>query len=121
MPERTLGDVLTCISAPRWHLLSWVLDWPTLQDRCSGLLKDPESRLPGGIKRELKYLVIDYTQFEEWSSEEEILFNNGESQSHTFLVWTILDILGAVSGPKSETTNFLVKYKLKREQTASQK
>ena len=78
MPERTLGDVLTCISAPRWHLLSWVLDWPTLQDRCSGLLKDPESRLPGGIKRELKYLVIDYTQFEEWSSEEEILFNNGE-------------------------------------------
>ena len=79
MPERTLGDVLTCISAPRWHLLSWVLDWPTLQDRCSGLLKDPESRLPGGIKRELKYLVIDYTQFEEWSSEEEILFNNGES------------------------------------------
>ena len=79
MSERTLGDVLTCISAPRWHLLSWVLDWPTLQDRCSGLLKDPESRLPGGIKRELKYLVIDYTQFEEWSSEEEILFNNGES------------------------------------------
>ena len=52
-------------------------------------------------KRELKYLVIDYTQFEEWSSEEEILFNNGESPvPHIFLVWTVLKSLGAVPGPK---------------------
>ena len=77
LSERTLGDVLTCISCPRWHLLSWVLDWPTLSDRCSALLKDPEIRIPGGIKKELKYLVIDYTQFEEWSSDEEIIASSG--------------------------------------------
>lgn len=77
LSERTLGDVLTCISCPRWHHLSWVLDWPALQDRCSALLKDPEMRIPGGIKRELKYLVIDYTQFEEWSSDEEVMAQSG--------------------------------------------
>ena len=72
--ERTVCDLLTAISCSRWHLLSWVLDWPTLQDRCSDLLKNPEIRHPN---RELKYLVIDYTQFDEWSSDEEVIASTG--------------------------------------------
>ncbi len=32
------------------------------------LLRDPTSKLP---KEELKHLVIDYTQFDGWSSDEE--------------------------------------------------
>ena len=79
LPAAITDDLLIVISAPRWHLLSWVLDWPSLADRCSALLKDPEIRIPGGIKKEgLKYLVIDYTQFEEWSSDEEIIASSGQ-------------------------------------------
>ena len=36
--------------------------------------RDPNIRRP---TKELKYLVIDYTQFDEWSSEEEVTFNTG--------------------------------------------
>ncbi len=32
------------------------------------MLRDPTSKRP---KEELKHLVIDYTQFDEWSSDEE--------------------------------------------------
>lgn len=71
---RLVDDLLMMINAPRWHLLSWVLDWPQLDEQCCALLRNPELKRP---TKELKYLVIDYTQFDEWSSEEEITANTG--------------------------------------------
>ena len=67
-------DLLIVISAPRWHLLSWVMDWPELERTCLKLLNNPELRLPS---EELKYLNIDYTQFDEWSSDEEVTIYTG--------------------------------------------
>ena len=67
--QRLVDDLLIMINAPRWHLLSWVLDWPQLEEQCLALLQNPDIKRP---TKELKYLVIDYTQFDEWSSEEEV-------------------------------------------------
>ena len=58
----------------RWHLLSWVMDWTELHQKCIKLLEDPRLRVPND---ELKYLNIDYTQFDEWSSDEEINIYTG--------------------------------------------
>ncbi len=69
VPEDLLKDLLVAINVPRWHLLSWSLNWPVLEERCLNLLKDPRLRRPND---QLKHLVIDYTQFEEWSSDEEL-------------------------------------------------
>ena len=73
-------DLLIVISAPRfvlrlisefselqfllarWHLLSWVMDWPELEKTCLKLLDQPDLRVPS---EDLKYLNIDYTQFDE--------------------------------------------------------
>ena len=94
---KLMDDLLIIIDGPRWHLLTWVLDWPKLEEQCQALLRynllnknqntkqfeiliehfffrDPNIRRP---TKELKYLVIDYTQFDEWSSEEEVTFNTG--------------------------------------------
>ena len=68
LPPQMKSDLLIALSSTRWHMLSWVLDWPILEERCKRLIDDPEMRFP---RQELKYLVIDYTQFEEWSSDEE--------------------------------------------------
>ena len=73
--ERLVDDLLMMINAPRWHLLSWVLDWPQLEEQCQALLQNQDIRRP---VKELKYLVIDYTQFDDWSSEEEITTNTGK-------------------------------------------
>ena len=67
---RTVADLLICINSPRWHLLSWVMDWPSLEQKCKELLENPDIRKQDS---ELKYLVIDYTQFDDWSSEEDML------------------------------------------------
>ena len=50
------------------------MDWPTLEQKCKLLLANPDIRKQD---TELKYLVIDYTQFDEWSSEEELLAQSG--------------------------------------------
>ncbi len=39
-----------------------------MKERCLRLLQSPSTR---AAQQELKYLVIDYTQFDEWSSDEE--------------------------------------------------
>jgi hypothetical protein len=74
LPKQIVSDLLVVIESPRWHLLSWVLDWHTLEERCLSLKANPELKNPG---QELKYLVIDYTQFDEWSSDEEITASAG--------------------------------------------
>ena len=71
---RLVEDLLMMINAPRWHLLSWVLDWPQLEEQCQALLRNPDIKRP---TKELKYLVIDYTQFDDWTSEEEITATTG--------------------------------------------
>jgi hypothetical protein len=35
---------LIYLSAPRWHLLSWVMAWSELELTCTNLLKDPTLR-----------------------------------------------------------------------------
>ena len=79
LPKQLVADLLVVMESPRWHLLSWVLDWPTLEERCSNLKVNPELKNPG---RELKYLVIDYTQFDEWSSDEEVNASSGVEKGY---------------------------------------
>jgi len=67
-------DLLIVIAAPRWHLLSWVMDWSELQSTCAKLLANPSIR---EYNQELKFLNIDYTQFDEWSSDEEVTIFTG--------------------------------------------
>ena len=50
------------------------MDWKELHQKCIKLLEDPSLRVPHD---ELKYLNIDYTQFDEWSSDEEITIFTG--------------------------------------------
>ena len=50
------------------------MDWTELYQKCIKLLEDPRLRVPND---ELKYLNIDYTQFDEWSSDEEINIYTG--------------------------------------------
>ena len=54
--------------------MSWVMDWKELHAKCIQLLENPSLRIPN---EELKYLNIDYTQFDEWSSDEEITIFTG--------------------------------------------
>jgi len=67
VPTKLISDLLIVVNSPRWHLLSWVHPWKVLQERCQHMLKSPLNR----GSQELKYLVIDYTQFDDWSSDEE--------------------------------------------------
>ncbi len=90
---RLVDDLLTMINGPRWHLLSWVLDWPQLDEQCKALLRNPDMKRP---TKELKYLVIDYTQFDEWSSEEEITATTGIEKG--FESW----VTGHDSDPEEE-------------------
>ena len=54
--------------------MSWLFDWATLSERCQALLGNPKIK---SISDELKYLVIDYTQFDEWSSDDDLEINTG--------------------------------------------
>ncbi|XP_023327590.1 uncharacterized protein LOC111700783 [Eurytemora carolleeae] len=55
-------------------MLSWVMSWSKLEQSCLNLLKDPTLREP---IEDLKYLNIDYTQFNGWSSDEEVTIYTG--------------------------------------------
>ena len=74
LSRQLTDDLLILISAPRWHMLSWVMAWPELHTKCADLLKDPTLRDP---IEDLKYLNIDYTQFNGWSSDEEVTIFTG--------------------------------------------
>jgi len=63
-----VSDLVIAINAPRWQLLSWVYDWDTLKEQCRKLMENPTCKVAND---KLEYLVIDYTQFDEWSSDEE--------------------------------------------------
>jgi len=74
LSKEITDDLLIVIAAPRWHLLSWVMDWSDLESTCTKLLANPSIREPS---EELKFLNIDYTQFDEWSSDEEVTIYTG--------------------------------------------
>jgi len=74
LPATLTDDLLIVISAPRWHMLTWVMAWPDLLKACNNLLKNPKLREP---TEDLKYLNIDYTQFNGWSSDEEVTIYTG--------------------------------------------
>eukprot|EP00092_Neocalanus_flemingeri_P016179 GFUD01017511.1.p1 GENE.GFUD01017511.1~~GFUD01017511.1.p1 ORF type:complete len:1648 (+),score=501.50 GFUD01017511.1:169-5112(+) len=74
LSKEITDDLLIVIAAPRWHLLSWVMDWSDLEGTCAKLLANPSIREPS---EELKFLNIDYTQFDEWSSDEEVTIYTG--------------------------------------------
>ena len=87
LPKQLVADLLVVMESPRWHLLSWVLDWPMLEERCLSLKANPELKNPGS---ELKYLVIDYTQFDDWSSDEEVNISSGIEKGYER--WDVADV-----------------------------
>lgn len=62
-------DLAVVLSSPRYHMLSWVLDWKELNALCERYLENAEEMR--NTNKELKYLNIDYSQFKDWPSEEE--------------------------------------------------
>lgn len=64
-----LPDLIVVLSCPRWHLLSWVADRETLETRMRKILDDPGVR----TCRELKYLSVDYSQFDRATSDDDDL------------------------------------------------
>nr|NP_001259620.1 uncharacterized protein Dmel_CG9902, isoform B [Drosophila melanogaster]NP_573133.2 uncharacterized protein Dmel_CG9902, isoform A [Drosophila melanogaster]AAF48620.1 uncharacterized protein Dmel_CG9902, isoform A [Drosophila melanogaster]AGB95462.1 uncharacterized protein Dmel_CG9902, isoform B [Drosophila melanogaster] len=69
LPSNMTKDLLTVVFQPRHKQYSWALDWQTLDERCSALLKSQD------LKRkfvslnmaescdDLKYLQIDYAKY----------------------------------------------------------
>lgn len=62
-------DLAVVLSSPRYHMLSWVLDWNELNNLCERYLENAEEMR--NTNKELKYLNIDYSQFKDWPSEDE--------------------------------------------------
>ena len=62
-------DLAVVLSSPRYHMLSWVLDWKELNTLCERYLENAEEMR--NTNKELKYLNIDYSQFKNWPSEDE--------------------------------------------------
>lgn len=63
-------DLAVVLSSPRYHMLSWVLDWKELNTLCERYLENAEEMR--NTNKELKYLNIDYSQFKDWPSEDEL-------------------------------------------------
>jgi len=94
LPPTLTDDLLTIISAPRWHMLSWVMSWRELHKACTDLLENPTLREP---IEDLKYLNIDYTQFNGWSSDEEVTIFTGIEKGYETWLLNGPDNEGAVS------------------------
>ncbi|KAK2589097.1 hypothetical protein KPH14_001924 [Odynerus spinipes] len=62
-------DLSVVLSSPRYHMLSWVLDWKELNNLCERYLENAEEMR--NTNKELKYLNIDYSQFKDWPSEDD--------------------------------------------------
>lgn len=62
-------DLAVVLSSPRYHMLSWVLDWKELNSLCERYLENAEEMR--NTNKELKYLNIDYSQFKDWPSEDD--------------------------------------------------
>ncbi|XP_077278451.1 uncharacterized protein LOC143906317 isoform X1 [Temnothorax americanus] len=62
-------DLAVVLSSPRYHMLSWVLDWKELKNLCERYLENEEEMR--NTNKELKYLNIDYSQFKDWPSEDD--------------------------------------------------
>ena len=62
-------DLAVVLSSPRYHMLSWVLEWKELNSLCERYLENAEEMK--NTNKELKYLNIDYSQFKDWPSEDE--------------------------------------------------
>lgn len=62
-------DLAVVLSSPRYHMLSWVLDWKELKNLCERYLENAEEMR--NTNKELKYLNIDYSQFKDWPSEDD--------------------------------------------------
>ena len=54
--EEYLPDLLVVLNSPRWHMLSWVLNWKVLEERCKYLLNNPKTKQV--FAEDLKHLVI---------------------------------------------------------------
>ncbi|KAF4533507.1 hypothetical protein B566_EDAN000992, partial [Ephemera danica] len=61
-------DLAVIISSPRWHILSWVLEWYELEPLCKKYLADPEGTRY--VIKELKHVEVDYELFKHLPSVE---------------------------------------------------
>lgn len=62
-------DLAVVLSNPRYHVLSWILEWSDLSNLCEKYLVNSEGMR--NLNKELKYLNIDYTQFKNLPSVTE--------------------------------------------------
>ncbi|XP_046406696.1 uncharacterized protein LOC124171566 isoform X2 [Ischnura elegans] len=63
LTSQLCDDLAVVLSGPRWHMLSWMLDWSHLSSLCERYLKDRDGMR--NVTKELKYLNIDYSQFKD--------------------------------------------------------
>ncbi|XP_045102614.1 mucin-17-like isoform X1 [Portunus trituberculatus] len=76
-------DLAVVLSSPRWQVLSWVLDWGELSKICGQYIKDADSAK--NMTKELKYLNIDYSQFQNMPSAEITEFTGIEKGYEHFI------------------------------------
>ncbi|KAK8389574.1 hypothetical protein O3P69_008937 [Scylla paramamosain] len=76
-------DLAVVLSSPRWQVLSWMLDWGELSKICGQYIKDADSAK--NMTKELKYLNIDYSQFQNMPSAEITEFTGIEKGYEHFI------------------------------------
>ncbi|XP_066996020.2 serine-rich adhesin for platelets [Anabrus simplex] len=68
LTQQLCDDLAVVLSGPRFHRLSWCMEWSALRAMCEKCLYDNE-----GVRnatKELKYLNIDYNLFKDWKGDE---------------------------------------------------
>jgi hypothetical protein len=50
LPKSVVNDLLVVVESPRWHLLTWVLEWHTLEERCISLMANPDLKNPAQVR-----------------------------------------------------------------------
>ncbi|XP_050737679.1 mucin-17-like isoform X2 [Eriocheir sinensis] len=83
MTKELCDDLAVVLSCPRWQVLSWMLDWNELSKICGQYLKDADSAK--NMTKELKYLNIDYSQFQNMPSAEITEFTGIEKGYEHFI------------------------------------
>ncbi|XP_042226561.1 uncharacterized threonine-rich GPI-anchored glycoprotein PJ4664.02-like isoform X2 [Homarus americanus] len=83
LTKELCDDLAVVLSSPRWQVLSWMLDWRELSKICEHYLHDADSAK--NMTKELKYLNIDYSQFQNMPSAEITEFTGIEKGYEHFI------------------------------------
>ncbi|XP_053636193.1 serine-rich adhesin for platelets isoform X2 [Cherax quadricarinatus] len=83
LTKELCDDLAVVLSSPRWQVLSWMRDWSELSKICERYLNDADSAK--NTTKELKYLNIDYSQFQNMPSAEITEFTGIEKGYEHFI------------------------------------